>query len=174
MFTQPIEYVLLGLRYMHIIGAIALMGGAIFARFAVIPALSTLSDSARLELHSQLRRRWAHVMRLAVLLLLVSGIANLGIYGAMYEFPTFSKYNMIAGIKFLLALPIFFIAELLTGKSNLALRIQEKPKFWLSINLLLALIMVLIGGGLRFAQRQPKSEKKTALAIEKVVDFIRS
>jgi uncharacterized membrane protein len=166
MFTQPMEYVLLGLRYMHILGAIALMGGTIFARFAVLPALGTLSDEVRFELHGQLRRRWAHVVRLAALFLLISGIANLGIYGAMYEFPTFSKYNMIAGIKFVLALPIFFIAELLTGKSKLALRIQEKPKFWLSVNLLLALSMVFIGGGLRFAERRLKSEKKAAAVVQ--------
>jgi uncharacterized membrane protein len=165
MFTQPIEYVLLGLRYMHILGAIALMGGTIFARFAVLPSLNSLPDSTRVELHGQLRRRWAHVVRLAALCLLVSGIANMGIYAAMYEFPTFTKYNMVAGIKFLLALPIFFIAELLTGKSSLALRIQEKAKFWLTVNLILALSMIAIGGGLRFAHREPKKAKPETVAI---------
>jgi hypothetical protein len=159
MFTEPIQYVLLGLRYMHILGAIAMMGGTIFALFAVIPALGVLPDSQRLELHGQLRRKWSRVVRVASALLLLSGIANLGIYGAMYEFPTFRPYHMVAGIKFLLALPIFFLAELLTGKSKLALRIQEQPKFWLSVNLALALSMVLIGGTLRFVDRQPKQPK---------------
>ena len=162
MMTDPLDFVMLGLRYMHILGAIAMMGGTIFARFAVLPALSTLPEAEREALHAQVRRNWSKFVMLATLLLLVSGIANLALYGARYQFPTFPLYNIIAGIKFLLALPIFFFAALLTGRSTLAKKIQANGKFWLTVNLLLALLMVLIGGGLRFADRKPKEPKKTA------------
>ena len=162
------DFVMLGLRYLHILGAIMLMGATIFARFAVLPSMKTLSQADQELLHTEIRRRWSKFVMAATLMLLVSGIANLGIYGARYQFPTFPLYNAVAGLKFLLALPIFFFAALLTGRSNLAKRIQTKAKFWLTVNLALALIMVLLGGGLRFVQREVKGAKKAAAKVAEV------
>ena len=159
-----LDYLQLGLRYAHILGAIMLMGGAIFARFALLPEVA--GNPQWNELHEAIRRRWSKLVMLASVLLLLSGIANLGIYGAKYQFPTFHLYNMVAGIKFLLALPIFFIAATLSGRSSLARKFQAQGKFWLSLNLVLALIMVLIGGGLRFADR----ELKSPLSAEKITE----
>jgi uncharacterized membrane protein len=154
---DSLDYILLINRYAHILGAIALMGGTIFARFAVVPTLSNWSAAERELLHEQLRTKWSKFVSLSTLLLLVSGIVNLGVYPAMFKFDTFKLYSAIGGVKFLLALPIFFIAALLTGKSGLAKKIQANAKFWLTVNLLLALSMVCIGGGLRFADRDRKS-----------------
>ena len=165
MMTDPLDLTMLALRYLHILGAIALMGGTIFARFAVLPSIKTLTPHDQEELHAQIRRRWSKFVMAATLMLLVSGVANLGIYGAKFQFPTFPAYSMVAGIKLLLSLPIFFIAAMLTGRTNLARKIQANAKTWLTVNLVLALIMVLIGGGLRFAQREPKNTIKTADAI---------
>jgi uncharacterized membrane protein len=158
--NQPLDYILLVLRYMHILGAIMLMGGAVFARFAVVPTLKKLNPVDQETVHSELRRRWSKFVHISSFFLLVSGIANLGIYGAKYEFTTFPLYNMVAGIKFLLALPIFFIAALLTGRGKLAQKIQANTKYWLTVNLVLAVLMVLIGGGLRFAKRDLKGLKQ--------------
>jgi hypothetical protein len=44
------------------------------------------------------------------------------------------------------------------GRSNLAKRMQANAELWMTINLTLALLMVLIGGVLRFVLRQPKSD----------------
>jgi hypothetical protein len=57
-------------------------------------------------------------------------------------------YGMWTGIKFLLALPIFFFAALLTGRSTLAQKVQTNAKTFMALNLVLALSMVLIGGAL--------------------------
>jgi uncharacterized membrane protein YqhA len=66
-------------------------------------------------------------------------------------------YHMVVGVKFLLALPIFFIAALMTGRSSLAKKVQANAEFWMNINLALALVMVLIGGYLKFVSRDPKA-----------------
>lgn len=145
------------LRYMHILGAITLMGSAIFMRFALAPAVQLLPDEQQKNLHDAVRARWAMFSRGGMLLLLVSGLANLGMIPANFEVPP--MYNMLAGIKFLLALPIFFLAELLMGKSALAQKIQANRKFWLNVNLTLALVMVLMGGVLRFIDRSPKNPR---------------
>jgi uncharacterized membrane protein len=157
--SDPLFPLLLALRYMHILGAIALMGGTIFMRFALRPAVSTLTPDERSALHEQVRNRWSKVVMLATLLLLVSGIANLGLASRYAYKDVFGmSYHMVVGIKLILALPIFFIAAVMMGRSHLAKRMQANAELWMTINLTLALLMVLIGGVLRFVLRQPKSD----------------
>jgi uncharacterized membrane protein len=155
--NDPLFPVLLILRYMHILGAIALMGGTIFMRFALRPAIGTIAPDAKMALHEQVRGRWAKVVMLATLLLLVSGITNLAL-ASQYRFdPVFGlSYHMVVGIKLLLALPIFFIAAVVMGRSGLAKRMQANAETWMNVNLALALVMVLIGGALKFVGRERK------------------
>src|SRR5258705_4754295 len=118
--TDPLLPLLLILRYMHILGAIMLMGGTIFMRFALRPVVVQMQPEAKANLHEEVRRRWAKFVMLATLLLLVSGITNLAL-AARYEYePVFGMpkgYHIVVGIKFLLALPIFFIALILMGRT---------------------------------------------------------
>src|SRR5215211_4035340 len=110
--------ILLLLRYMHILGAIALMGGTIFMRFALVPTVPELDDKSRGILHEGVRSRWGKFVMISAALLLISGIANLGL-AARYDFdaPVGKLYNMIAGLKLILSLPIFLFASFLTGRS---------------------------------------------------------
>jgi uncharacterized membrane protein len=158
--------VLLLLRYMHILGAIALMGGTIFMRFALVPVVPGLDEKSRAELHEGVRSRWAKFVMIAAAMLLISGIANLGL-ASRYEFapPVGKLYNMIAGVKLILALPIFLFASFLTGRSATAKRIQANRVMWLNVNLALAVLMVLIGGFLRFVGRDLKADKNAATTM---------
>jgi uncharacterized membrane protein len=157
--SDSLFWLLLILRYMHILGAIALMGSTIFMRFALRPAIGSIPPEAKATLHEEVRRRWAKFVMLATLLILVSGLFNLGL-AARYEYkPVLGMdkgYHMVVGIKFLLALPIFFIAAILMGKTSLAKRFQANAEMWMNINLALALVMVLMGGMLKFVVRSPK------------------
>ena len=165
--SDPIFLVQLLLRYMHILGAIALMGGTIFMRFALRPVVVTLPPEIKAEIHEQVRRRWSKFVMGASALLLISGIANL-ILAGQFEFkPIFGLekgYHIVVGIKFLLALPIFLIAALMTGRSAAAKKVQANAELWMTVNLTLALLMVLIGGYLKFVMRVPKSGKMQAAA----------
>ena len=164
--NDPIFWLLLILRYMHILGAIALMGGTIFMRFALRPVVVQMQPDARVAFHEQVRRRWAKVVMLATALVLVSGLINLGL-ASRYTFdPVFGmSYNMLVGIKFLLGLPIFFIAAILMGRTELAKRFTAKAEFWMNVNLTLALVMVLMGGLLRFVPRRLKDEPPVQAAV---------
>jgi uncharacterized membrane protein len=153
---------LLILRYMHILGAIALMGGAIFMRFALLPSAAELTDGTRKELHEKVRARWSKLVMISAALLLISGIANLGL-AARYEFGGFVSYNMLGGIKLLLALPIFFFASLLAGRTATAQKFQANAKLWMNVNLALALVMVLLGGLMRFIPRDLKTADETTV-----------
>jgi len=146
---------------MHILGAIALMGGTIFMRFALRPVVVGLAPETKASIHEQVRGRWSKFVMLASALLLISGIANLALAGRFEFDPVLGKekgYHMVVGVKFLLALPIFFIAALLSGRTGTAKRMQENAEFWMNVNLTLALVMVLIGGYLKFVPRKPKAE----------------
>src|SRR4029453_7847294 len=110
--SDPLFPVLLILRYMHILGAIALMGGTIFMRFALRPVVVSLPPDTKATIHEQVRSRWSKFVMLASALLLISGIFNLALAGQYVFKPIFGTekgYHMVVGIKFLLALPIFFI-----------------------------------------------------------------
>jgi len=177
--TDPLLPLLLLLRYMHILGAIALMGGTIFMRFALAPTVATLDPATKATIHEQVRSRWSKFVMLAAGLLLVSGLANLGLAGryqfeSIFGMPKAMGYSMLGGIKLLLALPIFFIASVLAGRSGLAKKWQANAKFWMNVNLTLALLMVLIGGLLKFVQRERKPEKPPSGAAVMQIDTIAS
>jgi len=92
-------------------------------------------------------------------LLLLSGLTNLGLAGRYDYEPLLGMkqgYHLLVGIKFLFALPIFLIASLLAGRSPLAQRLQARPEPWMNLALALALVMVLLGGWLRFVPRERK------------------
>lgn len=164
---------LLLLRYMHILGAIALMGGTIFMRFALRPVVVGLPPETKATIHEQVRSRWSRFVMVASALLLISGITNLALAGRFDFKPIFGLekgYHMIVGIKFLLALPIFFIAALMTGRSSLAKRVQANAELWMNVNLTLALLMVLIGGYLKFVNRDPKVSQPTRTAAIRLPD----
>jgi hypothetical protein len=175
--NDPLFPLLLILRYMHILGAIALMGSTIFMRFALRPVVVGMPPEAKAAIHEQVRSRWAKFVMLATLLILVSGLTNLAL-ASRYDYePVLGMakgYHMVVGIKFLLALPIFFIAAVLSGRSNLAKRMQANAEFWMNLNLTLALVMVLIGGYLRFLPRTRKAPARAMAAIALPSDQIAS
>ncbi|HZL88201.1 MAG TPA: hypothetical protein VFB96_07465 [Pirellulaceae bacterium] len=166
--NDSLFWLLLILRYMHILGAIALMGGTIFMRFALAPTVASLDEKTRQNIHDQVRGRWAKFVMIAAALLLISGIANMILIPMNYELSGVvnnKQYNMIVGIKFILALPIFLFASFLAGRSATAKKFQANAPLWMNVNLALALVMVLIGGYLKFAQRTPKSEAAKEPAV---------
>lgn len=162
-----IELALLVLRWLHVLSAIAMMGGAIFMRMALVPAAATLADDAHEQLRTALRARWAPVVMAAAGLLLLSGLANFGLTVAKFQFDKEvlpgRLYHMLFGVKFLLALPVLHIATLLVGRSETAQKARKNAKFWLTLNLVLATLVVCLGGVMRFAPRSPKQPASARL-----------
>ena len=148
------------LRWMHIFGAIILLGGTFFMRFAYVPAVATLTDDVRQTLLPIVRRRWAVWVMIAIAMLLISGLINMVRYPTIYELPAY--YHALLGIKFLLALVIFYIASKLMGRSQSADRFRESMDFWLNVNLVLAILVVGMAGVMRFA---PREEKDTGNSV---------
>jgi len=146
----------LTIRWAHILPAIILVGGTLYMVFALYPAMQATEFAEKEELRTAIRTRWAKVVMICAGIVLLSGIASLVLQAVSYKFPQ-GYYHGVAGTKFLLALVILYIASLLTGRSKNAEKFREKEGFWLKLNATLAVILVLMAGTLRVADRKPKS-----------------
>ena len=155
---EPVYLASLALRWMHILSAIALMGGAFFMRFALLPAASTLDAAAHDQLRSEVRKRWAKWVMMTTTFLIVSGLINVAMNEMRFQFDG-PIYRMLLAVKILLAMPVFYIAMSLVGQSPVAEKMRANAEKWLTLNLVLATAIVAIGGGMRFIDRTKKAPK---------------
>jgi hypothetical protein len=153
---------LLGLvaRWLHILAAITAVGGTIFARAVVFPTLDGLPADERSGLHAALRARWSIIVAAAIGFLIISGLYNIGVTSIHFRLPRW--YMPLFGAKFLMALVIFAVASLLSGKTPAADNFRKNARFWLNLNIALAVCVVCISGVLRTAERIPKESPAPA------------
>lgn len=151
-------------RWLHVLAAITAVGGTIFARVVVIPALDPLPAPDRAALHAALRARWSKVVAIAIGFLLLSGLYNIGATSMLYKLPRW--YMPLFVVKFVLALGIFMIASLLSGSSPASDQMRKKLRMWLNLNIALAISVVCISGVLRTADKIPKEKLAPPPAVE--------
>ena len=158
-------------RWLHIVAAMALLGGPMFVRFALLPTIGELPDDRRQALLDGTRRRWSMVVRAAILFLLISGIYNYVAFlsaakswSTSWQEGTMWFYQFLFGIKFMLALCIFFLAEALTGRSAVFAQFREKMKLWATVLLLAGLLLVAISSQMRMLHIGPTPALATSSA----------
>lgn len=135
-------------RWLHIVAAILLIGGAILVRFAVLPAAaSCLSPESQEQLSIALRRRWARLAHVGIALLLLTGIGNF----VLLTLPSNVEpmpYHAIFGLKFLGALFVFFLASALVGSSEGLAKMRRESGKWLTVLIVVGVLIVLASGWL--------------------------
>jgi uncharacterized membrane protein len=151
---EPIELLNLVSRWLHILAAITAVGGTIFARFVVVPSLEPVQPEERAALHAAMRARWSKIVAASIGFLLISGLYNIATISIEYQLPTW--YHPVFGVKFLLAFVIFALASLLSGKTPAAENLRRHLRFWLNVNIVLAVLVVCLSGILRTADKIPK------------------
>jgi uncharacterized membrane protein len=95
------------MRWIHVVSVVTLIGGFIYARFVLAPALAALSPSEREAVGSNAVRCFRPLLITVLATVLISGMYN---YATKTSFPP--GYNMWMGIKLLLVLHIFASAIL--------------------------------------------------------------
>ncbi len=166
------------LRWFHVVAAIMAVGGMIFMRFALAPSIRVLADEQRQALHQQIRSRWAKMVAASILFLFVSGLWNyirfLGdskTWGDQWRGEYNGIYQAAFGVKFLLALVIFFLASALAGRTEATKRFRQNARFWMTVNVILALIVVALSGILRATHVGPtRVEMKQPVGTEEIVN----
>jgi len=159
------------LRWAHVLAAIVAMGGLVFARYGLVPALSEIDVTTRDRIHESIRRRWLPWVIGAITVLLASGLANFLLFNARVKAdPEFwgatwmrdSSYHALFGAKFLLALVVFYFASGLVGRGEGTQWIRNDRAKWLSVTLVLALAIVLLSGWMRQLHTGPNVQMTNA------------
>ena len=177
-FMQPeimSQLYLAALRWAHILAAVVAVGGLFFARFGLLPAMQLLDEETREKLHEGIRKRWLPWVIGAITLLLASGLANFLLFNDAakdWDDRTWmrqTKYHALFGVKFLLALAVFYFASGLVGRGEGTAWIRANRGKWLSVTLLLAVGVVMISGwmrGLHMGPNQPMDEGAAGVQLE--------
>jgi hypothetical protein len=129
------------MRWIHMTSVVTLIGGFIFARFAVAPALATVAEPER----GSLGKKIVGNFRPLLYTILVTAIGS-GLYNYLNKPSYPPHYHMWIGIKFLFALHIFAVAVLYTIPDAE----EVKRNRWLSGMIVSGLIIVAISAYLRW------------------------
>lgn len=160
------EIIALVSRWLHIIPAIILVGGTLFLRFSLVPAAN--ESNASNELRESLRKRWAKLVMISILLLLVSGLYNTFLKATGFHLSG-SSYNILLLIKIVLALAIFYLASVLSGRSKTAQKFREKETYWLNILCALMLAVVMIAGYMKMSSANFDKKEKTDTSSSQLI-----
>ena len=142
--SQPFGLVIV-MRWVHILSAIGMLGGALFIRVVLKSAIPTLPEEAREPFAVTVRARWKKLVMLYATLLIVSGFYNY-LMVTRFDHPDTPLYHALFGIKFLMAMAVFALAMFLVGRTSLAQRIQSQDKLYLSLLAAMGIGVVLIAG----------------------------
>jgi len=163
-FQEPLGLIL---RWSHILAAIIALGGLIFSRFALLPALEDLDEEARDRVHDGIRRSWLKWVIGSITILLLTGLANylLTITRANTEawggngrmWMRAHGYHAFMGAKILFALALFYLASALIGRGEATQWARDDRKKWLTITLGLGLAVVILSGYLRQMHTGPNT-----------------
>jgi len=133
-------------RWLHVLGAIFLLGSAFYARAILMPAATTaLDDESHQKLRAGLRSQWSKFLHVLILILFATGLYN---FLAVTRFahdgqPT---YHMLFGIKFILAIAVFGLASMLAGRKSVSTKLQQNMGLWLGVTIAMGVAIVLIAG----------------------------
>ena len=101
------------MRFLHIISAVTLVGGALTWRYAAIPAIAPLAEETRAKIGDAIAAAWRPFVLTAILGILISGVFNF-----LRKTGLTPAYHAIFGIKMLLALHVFAVLFVATGAPN--------------------------------------------------------
>lgn len=150
-------------RVAHTTCGATLLGGLIYLRFVLAPAI-TEADQVNPTAYAGRRKTWAMCVAVCSLLLLLSGFYNFFKFIATYENLS-GLYHPLFGVKFLLALGVMAITALVAGKTKLAERMQASLTYWLNLALVMALAVFVLGAVLRSYRDVPDARDKPEVLI---------
>jgi hypothetical protein len=127
------------MRFLHILSAVALIGGVLAWRLGIIPALAPLNADVRTKVGNSVAAAWRPFMFSAMGGALISGLYQ---YMQMKNPPP--AWHAVIGVKFLLVLHVFAVGFIASGENN------EKRARQLTGILISGVVIVALGVVLRY------------------------
>ena len=143
------EWIAVLMRWGHVGSAMIAIGATLFARMILLPSLPVIDEAGRNALMGRILPRYRHVLWMALLLIIITGVYN---YVAVLDEKSMAvdrAYFIVLNIKVLLAVAITVIALMLTVPSQVFAKMQAVGKKWMTVNLILAFILLALGAWLR-------------------------
>lgn len=148
---QSPEIVNILFRWLHVTAAVAGIGGTLLMRFVILPVLAQLPNGG--EVLDKIRAPFKTLIHSALGTLILTGLYNYVVVAIpnvrrLKEagVEQMARYHMVMGTKILLALGLFVIAILLLKPVP---SFHENRKTWLSVNVVLGLVILLLSAYLR-------------------------
>ena len=107
------DYLSFTVLALHVICAVALIGGVLAWRFAALPGIQLLEAGTRAKVDNAIAAAWRPVVIASV-----AGLLLTGIYNFMHRPVKTPQFHMLFGIKMLLALHVFAVSMLATRADN--------------------------------------------------------
>lgn len=101
------------MRWLHITSVVVLIGGVLYARLIVAPAIGSLPSAEQETLGDAMAARFRSLLYLVLLFLLATGI-----YNVFLNLDRGPLYHALLGIKILLALHVFAAGLLVVKPKN--------------------------------------------------------
>jgi uncharacterized membrane protein len=138
------------LRWLHIIPAAIAIGGLIFMRFVLPPAIRPLGDEQQREVFLRARRIFKIMLHACILLLIISGVLN-----SIRFYPVYQQHRPLAialwHTHMFLAVIVFVISFWsLAGKQPPA-----SHRAAATVNVILLLVLVAVSSTLQWARQSP-------------------
>ena len=152
-------------RWIHIGSAITVVGGTVFMLFVLLPAAKEILDDEHLKLRAAVLKRWKWFVHIGIALFLVSGLYNyIKVMAPLHKGD--GLYHALMGVKMLLAMGVFGLAEVLVGRSKLAEKLRQNASKFLTINLVLAAIIIMLSGFLKTLPAKPAAVAPAAIVVD--------
>jgi hypothetical protein len=134
-----------GMRWIHISSVVTMIGGFIYARYVLAPALAAVAESDRRAIGQRAVENFRPLLYTVLVAVLGSGLYN---YLTKPSYPP--QYHMWIGIKFLFVLHIFAVSVLYTlPKAD-----ETKRNRWLKGMIFSGLLVIGISARLRWMSMQ--------------------
>jgi putative copper export protein len=140
----------LALRFLHVLGALAWIGGMLFVALVLVPVVRGLKDPAlRTRLFHETGVRFRTVGWIALGLLLVTGLGHLWMRPYLLTLPRFQiKLGLVVVALVLSALHDFVLGPR-AGRPGAHPSLRARASWMARINLLVVLTIVVLGLALR-------------------------
>ncbi|MGC9259983.1 MAG: DUF2269 family protein [Phycisphaerae bacterium] len=147
MMSGQLFIVTLFMRWLHISGAIVLVGSPFFIRLFLLPALSKEEPARRDAILQRINKPWRLFLGVVILLQIISGVYwLLEVIQVSTEPPL---YQIILTVKLLAALALFFLLSVLAGRAAMFASFRAQASKWYTACLICGAIIIVCAGALR-------------------------
>lgn len=144
-------------RVAHTVCAAVLLGGSVYLRMVLAPAVvgDEGDEAAQAKLFAGRRKAWAACVGVAALVLLASGVYNYAVVAISYQSMPASYHGLI-GLKMILAMVVIATSALMAGKTGGAENMRRKPVVGATLGMVAALTIFVAAAMARSFPHVPK------------------